>query len=63
MKSEPVKTTKHGQKTAVKAKPVCGTLIYLAECRGTPKKTSSVRKEAPAALVGRFVRKQPPAFS
>ena len=63
MKSEPVKTTKHGQKTAVKAKPVCGTLTYLAECRGTPKKTSSVRKEVPAALVGRFVRKQPPAFS
>ena len=63
MKSEPVKNRKHRQTAALKAKPVCGTLTYLAECRGTPKKTSSEKKEAPAALVGRFVRKQPPAFS
>lgn len=63
MKSEAVKIMKQGQKTAVKAKPACGTLTYLAECRGTPKKTSSGKKEAPAALTGRFVRKQAPASS
>jgi hypothetical protein len=63
MKSEPVKTKKHRQTAALKTKPVCGTLTYLAESRGTPKKPSSGKKEAPAALVGRFVRKQPRAVS
>jgi hypothetical protein len=62
MKSEPVKAKKHRQTTAVKAKPVCGTLTYLAQCRGTPQKTASERKEAPSVIVDRIVRKQPAAF-
>jgi hypothetical protein len=62
MKSEPVKMRKHRQTAALKDKPACGTLTYLAECRGTPQKTASECKKAPSAIVDMIVRKQPAAF-
>jgi hypothetical protein len=62
MKSEPVKTRKHRQTAALKDKPACGTLTYLAECRGTPKKTASEWEKAPSVIVDRIVHKQPSAF-
>jgi hypothetical protein len=62
MKSEPRKSKQHQQTEGIKAKPVCGTLAYLAECRGTPKKIASRMKEAPSEIIGRIESKQPAAF-
>ncbi len=62
MKSEPGKSKQHQQTAGIKAKPVCGTLAYLAECRGTPKKTAAGRKEAPSVIIDRIVSKQPADF-
>ncbi|MCK9419321.1 MAG: hypothetical protein M0R70_08090 [Nitrospirae bacterium] len=38
------------------AKPVCGTLSYLAECRGVTQKAGSIRS-APPESIDKIVRK------
>jgi hypothetical protein len=48
MKQKRDTTNKKRESSAGKtAKPVCGTLSYLAECRGTLQKTESTRWTAP----------------
>jgi hypothetical protein len=57
MKQEADKVKKYRQPAAVKAaKPVCGTLSYLAECRGTLHKTGPTQGAAPPDGVNRMVR-------
>jgi hypothetical protein len=38
-------------------KPCCGTLNYMAECRGTKKKTETARWQGQPDEVNRIVRK------
>jgi len=41
-------------------KPPCGTLSYLAECRGAPQKVETFRRQGPAMdFMNRTVRKYP----
>jgi len=41
-------------------KPPCGTLSYLAECRGAPQKTETFRRQGPTAdFMNRTVRRYP----
>jgi hypothetical protein len=42
-----------------KSKSCCGTLIYLAECRGTAKKSDMPRWTAPPDSINKIVRKHP----
>ena len=42
------------------AKTACGTLSYIAECRGTQQKDTSVRWTAPPEENNRLVRTYPP---
>jgi hypothetical protein len=39
------------------AKPVCGTLLYQAECRGVTQKADSVSWAAPPGSIKKIVRK------
>ncbi len=58
MKRETTKIKKQRQSAGGKnAKPACGTLSYLAECRGAQKKTGSVRWAAPPDSIDNMVRK------
>jgi len=58
MKRETNKKKKHGQPRSVKtAKPACGTLSYIAECRGAQQKTGSIRWAAPPDSSDKMVRK------
>jgi len=52
-------TTRKQKESSVrkKAKPVCGTLSYLAECRGTLQKTESTRWAAPPSEIKSMERK------
>jgi hypothetical protein len=61
MKSATGKTKKQRTADAAKAsKPTCGTLSYLAECRGTPQKAETFRRQGPPAdFTKRIVRKYP----
>jgi hypothetical protein len=43
MKWESQKSKKQQTRAGMKAKPVCGTLSYLAECRGMTQKAGSAR--------------------
>jgi hypothetical protein len=61
MKSEAGKPRKHRQPVGSKVKPLCGTLTYLAECRGMAQKTSSAQKNAPPEIIDRNIRKYPAA--
>lgn len=63
MKTDPVKNKKQRRTAELKTKPACGTLTYLAECRGVPRKTASGRKQAPSSFVGKIVYKEPPSSS
>jgi hypothetical protein len=58
MKQEPDKSRKQRQATSTRtAKPSCGTLSYIAECRGTMLKTGPTQGTAPPDGVNRIVRK------
>ena len=58
MKQETGKTRKERQTAGVKsAKPVCGTLSYIAECRGLTQKAGSIRWAAPPGSIDKIVRK------
>jgi hypothetical protein len=58
MKQESGKTRKQRQPANVKTeKPMCGTLSYMAECRGAQQKTGSVHWAAPPDSNNRIVRK------
>ena len=59
MKTEPVKNKKRRQAAARKIKPTCGTLSYLAECRGVQQTTGAGRKQAPSSFIGKIVYKKP----
>ena len=61
MKSETNKSKKQRQTTSSKIKPTCGTLSYLAECRGVTKKTDVSRWTAPPDSINKIVRKYPAA--
>ncbi len=61
MKQETDKTKKQRQSTSGKTiKPACGTLSYIAECRGGLQKTCPSRGAAPSDSVNRIVRNHPP---
>jgi hypothetical protein len=62
MKTEPLKNRKQRQTANVKKKPACGTLNYLAECRGTQQKTAPGKREKPS-IIGRIAYKKPPSLS
>ncbi|MGE5174263.1 MAG: hypothetical protein ACM3MD_10605 [Betaproteobacteria bacterium] len=59
MKHDTGKSKKHA--AAVKVKPVCGTLSYLAECRGMAQKAGPTRLSAPPGDVNKIIRKYPAA--
>ncbi len=58
MKTEGEKKRKQQTKSS-RSKPVCGTLSYLAECRGTAQKTGASRLLAPPGDMSRIVRRYP----
>ncbi len=60
MKTESEKQKKLQHTKSSSSKPVCGTLSYLAECRGTVKKTGIFRT-APPGEPGRIIRRYPAA--
>ncbi len=60
MKTEIEKIKKQRQTKSSKNKPLCGTLSYLAECRGLSQKNTA-RLTAPPGDMGRIVRKYPAA--
>ncbi len=60
MKPATEKTKKQRASPAMTLKSPCGTLSYLAECRGAPQKTERFRKEGPAVdFMNRTVRRYP----
>ncbi|HET6365466.1 MAG TPA: hypothetical protein VFG02_10475 [Nitrospirota bacterium] len=60
MKSEAGRTKKQRKAEGTRAsKPPCGTLSYLAECRGNTQKTDSSRWTTPPDGLNRIVRKHP----
>jgi len=60
MKPAMEKTRKQRTASAMTLKPPCGTLSYLAECRGAPQKTETLRRPGPAVdFMNRIVRKYP----
>jgi hypothetical protein len=60
MKSEAGRTKKQRKAEGTRgAKPPCGTLSYLAECRGIAQKSGLFRSSAPPDDVNRIVRKNP----
>ncbi len=50
MKHDSEKSKKQRQAAGAKAKPVCGTLSYLAECRGMAQKAGPIRLSAPPGV-------------
>lgn len=61
MKREAIKTRKQRQTASSKNKPVCGTISYIAECRGTALKKDVCRWTAPPDSMNTIVRKYPAA--
>jgi hypothetical protein len=60
MKSEAGRTKKQRKAEGTRgAKHPCGTLSYLAECRGNGQKAGSSRLPAPPDGMNRIVRKHP----
>jgi hypothetical protein len=59
MKPEMTKSRKQKPPAGGKGKALCGTLSYLAECRGTAQKNLFARREAPPEIIDRIVRKHP----
>jgi hypothetical protein len=58
MKKETNKTRKQRHSTSGKtAKPACGTLSYIAECRGAQQKSDSIRWAAPPDSSDKMVKK------
>jgi hypothetical protein len=58
MKPATEKTRKRRTPAAMTQKPPCGTLSYLAECRGAPQKTETFRRQGPeAGFMNSTVRK------
>jgi hypothetical protein len=53
------KTRKQRQTTGSKNKTVCGTISYIAECRGTIQKKDVARWAAPPDGMNTIVRKYP----
>lgn len=61
MKHEAGKSRKQRQAANQKMKPLCGTLSYLAECRGMAQKAGPNRLSAPPGDMNKIVRKYPAA--
>ncbi len=62
MKTESDKSKKQRQTKSLRNKPICGTLSYLAECRGTVQKDSTARITAPPGdMMSRIIRRYPAA--
>jgi len=61
MKSDVNKRRKQGQSASSKNKTKCGTLSYLAECRGMTQKAAPPLRAAPPEIVERNVRRYPAA--
>jgi hypothetical protein len=60
MKPASEKTRKQRASATMSLKPPCGTLSYLAECRGAPQKVETFRRQGPAMdFMNRTVRKYP----
>ncbi len=59
MKREGTKQKKRHSSAGSKEKPVCGTLSYLAECRGMAQRTSSTRRPEYPGEMNKVVRKYP----
>jgi hypothetical protein len=59
MKTEGEKTRKQQQSKSSRNRPVCGTLSYLAECRGTAQKIGTSRLLAPPGDMSRIIRRYP----
>lgn len=60
MKPIPGKIKKQGRRDAVRIlKSCCGTLSYIAECRGTMRTAGSIRWPAQPEGVNKIVRKHP----
>jgi hypothetical protein len=59
MKSETSKPKKNRRTTGSKIEHPCGTLSYLAECRGVTKKNEVPRWSAPPDNINEIVRKYP----
>ncbi len=62
MKREGTKLKKQHLSAGSKEKPVCGTLSYLAECRGNVQRPGSTRKPEPPGDMNKIVRKYPAEF-
>ena len=58
MKQERTKLKKKRSSASSKEKPVCGTLSYLAECRGTIQRLGSTRSSEPSGDMNKINRKQ-----
>jgi hypothetical protein len=61
MKSDANKPRKQGQSVRSKNKPKCGTLSYLAECRGMTQKIAAPLRAAPPEIIERNIRRYPAA--
>ncbi len=61
MKTENDKPKKQQTKSE-RSKPVCGTLSYLAECRGMIHKAGIARLTSPPGEMNRIVRRYPAAL-
>ncbi len=61
MKTEDGKSKKQQQTKSSRSKPVCGTLSYLAECRGMAQKKGDTRLNAPPGDMSRIIRRFPAA--
>ncbi len=59
MKADGEKRRRQQQSRTSRSKPVCGTLSYLAECRGTAQKTEMSRLLAPPGDMSRIIRRYP----
>ncbi len=57
MKKETSKARKQRQPSNVKTeKPTCGTLSYIAECRGAQQKSGSIQWAAPPDSIDKMIK-------
>jgi hypothetical protein len=61
MKKEVNKSRKQRQGYSARNKSFCGTLSYLAECRGMTQKAAIPPKAAPPEIIDRNIRRYPAA--
>jgi|GEM_PF-3551160 len=59
MKREGTKLKKKRSSAGSKEKPVCGTLSYLAECRGMVQRPGSTRSPETPGDMNKIIRKYP----